>query len=202
MNGKDGKFGYFERMKRKKISRVKASDGGDRHGNHGVGKVTKWQGQSTKNWSHCVNWTQVLLSKRLVSFHVSSLHLTSSPPCTRKYLQHFFYLFYTATAFLEFNYFLFQHIYTILASAPLHTQNTEIGLGALMWQPQPSFSVSDRNCLMAEKSRQNASRIARQKKMKTGCERHGERESERRREDRAIKRSRTRKTIRCYQSEQ
>ena len=89
----------------------------------------------------------------------------------------------------------------ILASAPLHTQDTEIGLGALVWQPQPSFSISDRSCLMAEKSRQNASRIARQK-MKTGCERHGERESERRREDRATKLGRTRKTIRCYQSEQ
>ena len=25
----------------------------------------------------------------------------------------------------------------ILASAPLHTQDTEIGLGALVWQPQP-----------------------------------------------------------------
>ena len=71
---------------------------------------------------------------------------------------------------------------SFLASAPLHTQDTEIGLGALVWQPQPSFSISDRSCLMAEKSRQNASRIARQK-MKTGCERHGERESERRRED-------------------
>ena len=35
---------------------------------------------------------------------------------------------------------------------------------------------------MAEKSRQNASRIARQK-VKTGCERHGEKESERRREN-------------------
>ena len=54
---------------------------------------------------------------------------------------------------------------------------------------------------MAEKSRQNASRIVRQK-MKTGCERHGERESERRREDRATKLGRTKKTIRCYQSEQ
>ena len=51
----------------------------------------------------------------------------------------------------------------ILASAPLHTQDTEIGLGALVWQPQPSFSISDRSCLMAEKSRENASRIARQK---------------------------------------
>ena len=90
----------------------------------------------------------------------------------------------------------------VLASAPLHTQDTEIGLGALVWQLQPSFSISDRSCLVAEKSRQNASRIARQKKMKTGCERHGERESERRREDRATKRGRTRKTIRCYQSEQ
>ena len=89
----------------------------------------------------------------------------------------------------------------LLASAPLHTQDTEIGLGALVWQPQPSFSISDRSCLMAEKSRQNASRIARQK-MKTGCERHGERESERRREDRATKLGPTRKTIRCYQSEQ
>ena len=89
----------------------------------------------------------------------------------------------------------------VLASAPLHTQDTEIGLGALVWQPQPSFSISDRSCLMAEKSRQNASRIARQK-MKTGCERQGERESERRREDRATKLGRTRKTIRCYQSEQ
>ena len=89
----------------------------------------------------------------------------------------------------------------VLASAPLHTQDTKIGLGALVWQPQPSFSISDRSCLMAEKSRQNASRIARQK-MKTGCERHGERESERRREDRATKLGRTRKTIRCYQSEQ
>ena len=88
----------------------------------------------------------------------------------------------------------------VLASAPLHTQETEIGLGALVWQPQPSFSISGRSCLMAEKSRQNASRIARQK-MKTGCERHGERESERRREDRATKLGRTRKTIRCYQSE-
>ena len=76
------------------------------------------------------------------------------------------------------------------------------GLGALVWQPQPSFSISDRSCLMAEKSRKNASRIARQKKMKTGCEWHGERESERRREDRATKRGRTGKTIRCYQSEQ
>ena len=75
------------------------------------------------------------------------------------------------------------------------------GLGALVWQPQPSFSISDRSCLMTEKSRQNASRIAR-RKMKTECERHGERESERRREDRATKLSRTRKTIRCYQSEQ
>ena len=65
----------------------------------------------------------------------------------------------------------------LLASAPLHTQDTEIGLGALVWQPQLSFSISDRSCLMAEKSRQNASRIARQK-MKTGCERHGERERE------------------------
>ena len=55
---------------------------------------------------------------------------------------------------------------------------------------------------MAEMSRQNASRIARQK-MKTGCERHEEeRESERRREDRATKLGRTRKTMRCYQSEQ
>ena len=90
---------------------------------------------------------------------------------------------------------------TLLASAPLHTQDTEIGLGALVWQPQPSFSISNRSCLMAEKSRQNAGRIARQK-MKTGCERHGERESERRREDRATKLGRTRKTIRCYQSEQ
>ena len=92
-------------------------------------------------------------------------------------------------------------IVIILASAPLHTQDTEIGLGALVWQPQPSFSISDRSCLMAEKSRQNASRIARQK-MKTGCERHGERESESRREDRVTKLGRTRKTIRCYQSEQ
>ena len=91
-------------------------------------------------------------------------------------------------------------VFLFLASAPLHTQDTEIGLGALVWQPQPSFSISDRSCLMAEKSRQNASRIARQK-MKTRCERHGERESERRREDRATKLGRTRKTIRCYQSE-
>ena len=59
------------------------------------------------------------------------------------------------------------YIITVLASAPLHTQDTEIGLGALVWQPQPSFSISDRSCLMAEKSRQNASRIARQKKMKS-----------------------------------
>ena len=27
----------------------------------------------------------------------------------------------------------------VLASAPLHTQDTEIGLGALVWQPQPTF---------------------------------------------------------------
>ena len=33
----------------------------------------------------------------------------------------------------------------LLASAPLHTQDTEIGLGALVWQPQPSFSISDRS---------------------------------------------------------
>ena len=46
---------------------------------------------------------------------------------------------------------------------------------------------------MAEKSRQNASRIARQK-MKTGCERHGERESERKREDRATKLGRKRQS--------
>ena len=92
-------------------------------------------------------------------------------------------------------------VLTVLASAPLHTQDTEIGFGALVWQPQPSFSISDRSCLVAEKSRQNASRIARQK-MKTGCERHGERESERRREDGATMLGRTRKTIRCYQSEQ
>ena len=26
----------------------------------------------------------------------------------------------------------------ILASAPVHTQDTEIGLGALVWQPQPT----------------------------------------------------------------
>ena len=34
---------------------------------------------------------------------------------------------------------------SVLASAPLHTQDTEIGLGALVWQPQPSFSISDRS---------------------------------------------------------
>ena len=39
-------------------------------------------------------------------------------------------------------------------------------------------------------------------RMRAECERHGERESERRREDRATKLGRTRKTIRCYQSEQ
>ena len=27
---------------------------------------------------------------------------------------------------------------SVLASAPLHTQDTEIGLGALVWQPQPT----------------------------------------------------------------
>ena len=115
-----------------------------------------------------------------------------------------FYLSHAAYVTLYFSryFFIWQECkLTVLASAPLHTQDTEIGLGALVWQPQPSFSISDRSCLMAEKSRQNASRIARQK-MKTGCERHGERESERRREDRATKLGRTRKTIRCYQSEQ
>ena len=95
----------------------------------------------------------------------------------------------------------------VLASAPYTHKDTEFGLvpccdssnrfGALVWQPQPSFSISDRSCLMPEKSRQNASRIARQKKTKTGCKRHGERESERR-EDRGTKRGRTRKIIRCY----
>ena len=82
---------------------------------------------------------------------------------------------------------------------PTH-RTQRLGLGVLMRQPQPSFSISDRSCLMVEKGRQSASRIARQK-MRTGCERHGERESERRRET-VTKRGRTRKKIGCYQSEQ
>ena len=36
---------------------------------------------------------------------------------------------------------------------PKHTQNTGIGLGALVWQPQPSFSISDRSYLVTKKSR-------------------------------------------------
>ena len=77
----------------------------------------------------------------------------------------------------------------------------------LVWVPwcdsrnRASQYPIDRSCLMAEKSRQSASRIARLKKTKTGWERHEERESERR-EDRVTKRGRTRKTSRCYQSKQ
>ena len=79
---------------------------------------------------------------------------------------------------------LFEHGFNkkIGTFSPLHPyiHRTQIGLGALVWQPQPSFSISDRSCLMAEKSRQNASRIAR-RKMKTGCELHGERERKKKR---------------------
>ena len=32
----------------------------------------------------------------------------------------------------------FNLVLDLLASAPLHTQDTEIGLGALVWQPQPT----------------------------------------------------------------
>ena len=77
----------------------------------------------------------------------------------------------------------------------------------LVWVPwcdsrnRASQYPIDRSCLMAEKSRHSASRIARLKKTKTGWEWHEERESERR-EDRVTKRGRTRKTIRCYQSKQ
>ena len=44
---------------------------------------------------------------------------------------------------------------SVLASAPLHTQDTELGLGALVWQPQPSFSISDKSCFVAKKSRRD-----------------------------------------------
>ena len=43
----------------------------------------------------------------------------------------------------------------ILTSAALHARDRDIGLGALVWQMQrqPSFSVSDRSCLVAKERR-------------------------------------------------
>ena len=91
--------------------------------------------------------------------------------------------------------------YIVPASAPLHTQDTEIGLGALVWQPQPSFSISDRSCLVAKKSRTDCeqnSRTEDEGRMRAAWRK---REREQKRRQRVTKRGQTRKTIRCYQSE-
>ena len=84
----------------------------------------------------------------------------------------------------------------ILASAPLHTQDTEIGFGC------PGVTSANERlnirhklpCSKEEQDRMQAE-IARQK-MKTGCQQ--DRESEKKREQRVAESGRFQKTIRCY----
>ena len=139
----------------------------------------------------------------LLRIYSSKVFLKACPPCPPELQKSLPWIGLSTWLLLAANTVFLHSIWQNGRFSPLHpyTQDTEIGVGALVWQPQPSFATSDRSCLVAEKSRQNESRIARQR-MKTGCERHGERESGRRREDRATKLGRTRKTIRCYQSQQ
>ena len=92
---------------------------------------------------------------------------------------------------------------TILYSrlcTPTHTRN-RIGLGALVWQPQPSFPISDRRCLMAKKSRTECEKNSRTEDEGRMPVAWRKREREQKRGHRMTKRGQTRKTIRCYQSE-
>ena len=74
------------------------------------------------------------------------------------------------------------HVFEVLASAPLHTQDTGSVFGALVWQPKRAYQYPTEVASWKRKEGQVASRTARQN-MKAGCERHGERESEIKRED-------------------